>query len=253
MTARSIAESGWFRFCLALGKALRSARYSDVYIEHHDDRLRVLKRRRPYAPLLMLAGGALIRLLDTGVRVLAQREWEARELRLHRELRGTQVERQDGGLILPWLAGHTLAAMLERPDPPAQERTRSITLAVDALADLHERGVTHGDAMAENVMVDLDAGAAHWFDFETEHEMRRDFEWRRADDLRALVATIALRTAPGDLAATVKLVASVYGDDRIVRIAAASFASVLRRSLPFHLGQAALSHSTYREIARLLG
>ena len=54
------------------------------------------------------------------------------------------------------------------------------------------------DAMAENVLVDLDAGVARWFDFETVHEASRPQIWRRADDVRALLATCLLRTAPGN-------------------------------------------------------
>ena len=57
-------------------------------------------------------------------------------------------------------------------------------------------GFTHGDAMAENVMVDLEAGVAHWFDFETIHDSRRPMAWRRADDVRALLVTCLVRTVP---------------------------------------------------------
>ncbi len=42
-----------------------------------------------YAPLLVWLGGPLVRLLDTGVRVLPQREWEERERQLYRSLHGT--------------------------------------------------------------------------------------------------------------------------------------------------------------------
>ena len=44
---------------------------------------------------------------------------------------------------------------------------------------------THADAMAENVLIDLEGGVAHWFDFETVHDTGRPLVWRRADDVRA--------------------------------------------------------------------
>ena len=65
-------------------------------------------------------------------------------------------------------AGETLATLLEDPELEESVRKRAIELAVVALAEFHHLGFTHGDAMAENVMVDLEAGVAHWFDFETD-------------------------------------------------------------------------------------
>ena len=250
---RLLAVRAWFSFCLLLGRALRSARYSDAWFEQRGDAVLVLKRRRVHAPLLVGMGSVLVRLLDTGVRVLPQREWVERERRLHRALRGTQVELEGGTLVLPRLPGATLATILEDRQVPGAQRARAIELAVAALVALHRRGFTHGDAMAENVMVDRDAGAAHWFDFETEHEPVRSTEWRRADDLRALLATVMLRTAPDDRATVVRLVADAYADERVTRLVAATFSRASGRALAFHLGQAPLSRRCFREIGRLLG
>lgn len=106
--------------------------------------------------------------------------------------------------------------------------------------------------MAENVLVDLEAGAAHWFDFETIHDSRRTIAWRRADDVRALLATGLARTAPGTFAETLRIVLDAYADREVESVLAASFTSVLQRPLAFHLAQARLSFRDYREIARLL-
>ncbi len=76
--------------------------------------------------------------------------------------------------------------------------------------------------------------------------------WRRADDVRALLATCLLRTAPEKLAETLRLILDVYADEGVTRLLATSFTSVLRRPLTFHLGQAGLSFRYFREIARLL-
>ena len=250
---RELVERAWFHVCLALGRLLRSGTYSTTRIVHQDGELHVRKHRVFYAPLLVWMGGLLLRILGTGVRVLQQREWEERERLLHRSLRRPSIRIDPGGaLVLPCLAGDTLSALLEDPDLAQPIRTRATELAVVALVELHDRGFTHGDAMAENVMVDLETGVAHWFDFETVHESNCPEAWRRADDLRALLATSLLRTGRAELAGTLQIILDVYGDEETTGVLATNFASPLRRPLAFHLGQAGMSLRYFREIDRLL-
>ena len=250
---RDLAERGYFFLCSGLGRLLRAGRYSKAQIVRQDGELQVRKHRLFYAPLLVWLGGPLVRLLDTGSRVLPQRDWEERERQLYQSLRGTAILIDaDGKLVLPPLAGETLATLLEDPELEESVRKRAIKLAVVALADFHAQGFTHGDAMAENVMVDLAAGVAHWFDFETLHDPSRPMAWRRADDVRALLATCLVRTSPAKFAETLRLILDVYADDGVTHLLAPSFATVLQRPLTFHLGQAGLSYACYREIARLL-
>jgi hypothetical protein len=250
---RALAERTYFLLCRALGRVLRSATYATTRVVRGNGAPEVRKRRSLHAPLLVSLAGLLVRILDTGVRVLPQREWEERERLLYRHLHGAAI-RVDAGrtLVLPCLPGETLATLLDDPRPGAPVKRRAIERAVVALVELHRQGWTHGDAMAENVMVDLEAGVARWFDFETVHDEARPMAWRRADDLRALLATCLLRTAAAGLAATAHLVVRAYADEEVIRLVAVSFADVLRRPLPFHLGQAGLSHARFREIGRLL-
>jgi hypothetical protein len=256
-----LASRAYFVLCLAVGRLLRSARYSTARIvdEHGDpSTLRepqggVRKYRRFYAPLLVWMGGPLVRLLDTGVRVLPQREWEERECEIYRSVHGTSIRVDAGGvLVLPLLAGRTLAMLLEDPALEDSIRKRAIERATVALSEFHRLGFTHGDAMAENVLVDLEAGVAHWFDFETIHDSRRPMVWRRADDVRALLVTCLVRTVPEKRAETLAFILDVYADEDVARVLATSFTSVWRRSLTFHLAQAGLSFECFREIGRLL-
>lgn len=250
---RELAERAYFLLCLVLGRLLRSARYSEARIVHQDGELQVRKRRFFFAPLLVWMSNPLVRILDTGVRVLPQRDWEERERRIYRSLRGTSIRiDSDGMLVLPRLAGETLATLLEDPDLEESLRKRAIERAVVALAEFHHLGLTHGDAMAENVLVDLETGVANWFDFETIHDASRPMAWRRADDVRALLVTCLIRTVPERIAETLQLILDVYADERVTRLLATSFTSVLRRPLTFHLAQAGLSFQCFREIARLL-
>jgi hypothetical protein len=250
--ARELAERAYFVLCLALGRLLRSGKYSKTLLVNQHDELQVRKYRLFYAPLLVWMGGPLVRILDTGVRILPQRDWAEREQRLHQSLRGTSIRIDaDGTLVLPRLGGETLSALLENPELEEPVRKRAIELAVIALAGFHAQGFTHGDAMAENVMIDL-AGVAHWFDFETVHDSSRPMAWRRADDVRALLVTCLVRTVPEKRAGILKFILDVYSDDGVTRLLATSFTSVLRRPLTFHLAQAGLSFQCFREIARSL-
>jgi tRNA A-37 threonylcarbamoyl transferase component Bud32 len=250
---RELVERAYFFLCLALGRLLRSARYSKTRIVYRDGELQVRKYRLFYAPLLVWMGGPLVSLLDTGVRVLPQRNWTERERHIYRSLRSTSIRIEaDGTLVLPRLAGKTLATVLEDPELQESVAKMAIERAVVALAELHHLGFTHGDAMAENVLVDLEAGIAHWFDFETIHESSRPMVWRRADDLRALLVTCLVRTVPEKLAETLHLIVDVYADEGVTHVLARNFTSVLRRPLTFHLAQAGLSFQRFQAIARLL-
>ena len=221
-------------------------------VHQHGERL-VRKHRRFYAPLLIWMSGLLVRILDTGVRVLRQRDWEERERRIYRRLRGTSIAVQaDGVLVLPLLPGHTLATWLEDPALDESFRKTAIERAVVALAEFHHLGFTHADAMAENVLVDLEAGAACWFDFETIHDSSRPLAWRRADDVRALLVTCLVRTAAEKRVETLEFILDVYADEGVTRVLATSFASVWRRSLTFHLLQARLSFQTFCDIGQSL-
>src|SRR5262245_6682867 len=232
---------------------LRSARYSDVRIVQQDSQRVVRKHRRFYAPLLIWMSGPLVRILDGGVRVLPQRDWEQRERQIYQRLYGASIRVDaDGTLVLPLLTGHTLATLLEDPELEESIRQRAMEHATIALADFHRVGFTHGDAMAENVVVDLNGGVGHWCDFETIHEASRPLAWRRADDLRALLVTCLVRTAPRKRVETLELILDVYADEDVTRVLATSFTSVWQRSLTLHLLQAPLSFQCFCELGQLL-
>jgi hypothetical protein len=217
-----------------------------VRIVHQDGQRLVRKHRRFYAPLLIWMSGLLVRILDTGVRVLPQRNWEQRERRIYQRLHGASIRVDaDGMLVLPVLGGHALAMLLEEPELEESIRRRAMEHAAIALAEFHRLGFTHADAMAENVLVDLEAGVAHWFDFETIHDTSRPLTWRRADDVRALLVTCLVRTAREKRVETLEFILDVYADEDVTRVLATSFTSVWRRSLTFHLLQARLSFQCF--------
>ena len=250
-------DRAYFSLCKALAWLLRSARYSSAQRDsrpgHQVQQYVVLKRRTFYAPVLIWMGGLVVRVLDTGIRILANREWVERERQIYEALRRGPVDvDRDGTVVLPYLGGETLAALLDNRNLDESSRKHAIERAAVALAEFHRLGFTHADAMAENVLVDLEAGVAHWFDFETVHESSRSLTWKRADDVRALVGTCLIRTVPEKLNETLLLIVNAYTDRDVTRLLARSFTSVWRRSLAFHLAQASLSFERFHEIGRLL-
>jgi hypothetical protein len=248
-----LAERSWFFLCLTLGRLLRSARYSRVTIVQQQGECRIRKERAFYAPLLITMSSPLMKVLDTGVEVVSQRRWVEREVQLYRELYGSSVEIDDGRtLVLPCHPGETLAALLENPELPDQVRSKAMESSVVALRQLHALGRTHGDAMAENVLVDVDGGIARWFDFETVHDSSRPLVWRRADDMRALLATCIIRCRPDVIADVVNLFLDVYGDEEIARHVGSSFVSAWRRPLVFYLGQAPMSLTQFKATGDLI-
>jgi hypothetical protein len=248
-----IAERAYFLLCQALGWLLRSARYSTARVVGQEGGLHVRKRRDFYAPLLIWMSDPLLRILDAGVRVLPWKDWAERERVMYRELHGASIRIDaKGALLLPFLAGETLAALLENPTLTKSARRMAIERAVAALAEFHRLGFTHADAMAENVLVDLEAGVAHWFDFETTHDANRSMAWRRSDDVRALLATCLVRTVPDERTEVLHLILDVYEDEAVTRILAATFASAWQRPLAIHFVQARLSFPWFKDIGRLL-
>lgn len=249
---RGLAERAYFVLCQGVAWLLRSARYSKVRTDGRAGEPVILKERSFYGPVLVWMSGPAVGLLGGGVRVLPQRDWHERERSIYRALHQRTLRLDTGGLVLPRLQGETLAALLEGPGLKESDRAGVIGLAARALARLHRLGFTHADAMAENVMIDLERGSAHWFDFETVHDPSRPIAWRRADDVRALVSSCVARTAPGERARTVHLLLDTYDDAEVERVLAAQFTSAFRRALAFHLSQARLTFTADRQLAWIL-
>ena len=172
----------------------------------------------------------------------------------YRSLHGASIRVDaDGMLVLPLLAGRTLATLLEDPELDESIRRRAMAHAAIALAEFHRVGFTHGDAMAENVLVDLDAGIAHWFDWETIH----DRVARSSGDVQTTCEHCSSpawsEPSPEKRVETLEFSSlDVYADEDVTRVLATSFTSVWRRSLTLHLLQARLSFQCFCEIGRFL-
>jgi hypothetical protein len=107
---RELAERAYYFLCLALGRLLRSSTYSRVRIVQQDGELQVQKQRRFYAPLLVWLGDPLVKVLDAGMRVLPQRDWQEREHLIYQSVHRASIRIEGNAtLVLPHLPGMTLA------------------------------------------------------------------------------------------------------------------------------------------------
>lgn len=224
----------------------------------------IAKRRRRFVPPLIGLGNLALRLMGSGIRVLPDPEWHARERALHLALHAIELEAgPEGWLILPRWPGVVLADLARDRREPAPSRLLGLAAAVRALRALHRvdlRGLgrgapgplSHGDATARNVLFDFESGIARWFDFDTAHDPNQPSTWRHADDLRALIYSAAESFVDLPVTALLRTVRDAYPDpapwgdlrDRLSR-------GTLHRSL-LHLAQACPSLGRRRELESLL-
>lgn len=160
----------------------------------------ITKRRlRRSASLLWLS--EQIPALSPHVRGLKLQEWIAWEQQLWREAYGCDITILEDGVMLPALAGVPLGVWLEKRGTTDSVKIKAIAAAFTALRNLHRLSVrwpdgtshsfSHSDAHVANVMYDVGANEARWFDFETIHDAQAGSAWRHADDLRALLYSSA--------------------------------------------------------------
>jgi len=246
------------RFRRALGllmrhvKACRTRRQADAG--------QFIRARTWYAACLIPPGNWYLTWLSTGVSILPTRRWLDWECRMHAELSPLLAQRAGRRLVLPRIAGESLADILSSPTPDPLHKDRAVRLAAAALVRTHRHhvlwpdGVTrpfsHGDATARNVLCDVAGGRATWIDFETLHDPRRTVAWRQADDLRALIWSAAESIGSGAYealcTAILDSVSAAAVLHELARVAASGRPNV------YHLAQGALSPTLHRRLCRIL-
>lgn len=131
--------------------------------------------------------------------------WWARESELYAAFYGLRVERRPrGALWLPRLPGGRLDHAVARLDHAGALRVSAA--AMRELTSLHglpehtgdgsTRPFSHGDATARNALYDDASGSVSFFDFETMHPPALSLDERRADDVLALAASLAVALGP---------------------------------------------------------
>lgn len=223
-----------------IGRMLASVRLSVVSRSVEDGRGFYLKRRRIYAPGLILVANGLF---ESPFRVLSQPDWLAWEPAIYRRVYGLEVTVVAGGLKLPELPGVPLTTLLHRADLSVQGQLRAIAAAADALQRLHKQIVrfpsgvvgafSHADATAHNILYDSANETARWFDFETIHSPALSPVQRHADDLRTLSYSVAACLPENELPALANVLVTSY-PDRLTLLALAQLVEQMRPDCFFY-------------------
>jgi hypothetical protein len=171
-----------------------------------DGRPAWVKRRRRGVDGLIVAGGALMKLANGGLRMFGSvARWQAWELGAFRLVhagepyrcgragpRGLWTHEVPGRSLREHAADGTLTAAMLRSAGAELRRAHALCCPVT-------RGAwSHGDPHLGNVLYDAAAGRARLIDFETQHEPSRAAVWRHADDLLTVGLELVGRT-PADL------------------------------------------------------
>lgn len=255
---RSRNPAGFLR--RGLGLALGGIVLNDVRLVDRGGDPRALKRRRWYAPLLILGGRLYIRLSGVRIRVVPEREWLAREIRFYRDLYGETAEVRDRWLDVP-RRGEALALYLRRPELTPADIRRAVASASGELHRLHRlvvrdgsatRSFSHGDAGARNVAYDAASGRSHWFDFEMAHPPGGNRAWRQADDLRALLFSALALVPVSHRAGTAAALSAAYPDEEVRAALRERLAPGRLEADTYHLAQVRLGADEHESIRRLI-
>lgn len=168
----------------------------------------VLKSRRLGSRLAIAVGNLYLRWQRSEVVVLTDNEWLQWEFAVevatnHGVVFQTQSPPHENfrGLISRVCTGRSLRSILTDPACSLDEKFAANRWAMAALHQLHrhvaewgngvQQPLSHGDATVNNVVINTQANAATWIDFDTRHHPHLSTSDRHADDFRALIFSVA--------------------------------------------------------------
>jgi hypothetical protein len=190
----------------------------------------VRKRRRCFAHLIIPAGNLFLKLTGSPVIVLPSGRWleweRAIETSTRRSLVLTDAIAKEKCRLCRRVPGISLGQFLADRDHSPEQKSDAIRWSLAALRLLHQsvvdrehgicQSISHGDATANNVIVDVDNKAACWIDFDTRHQPNIPEADRRADDLRALLYSSAVNLPASCFPELADILVAAKFDDAIV-------------------------------------
>jgi hypothetical protein len=191
----------------------------------------VRKRRRRFAHLIIPVGNLFLKISGSPIIVLPLTlwlEWEhAVEASTRRTLVSTDPFANGTGLWCRHVPGTSLRQLLAASDCSSNQKSDAIRWSLASLRMLHEnvahwgygvrQSISHGDATANNVIVDVNKRTACWIDFDTRHQPHVSEADRRADDLRALIYSSAVYLPASRFPELADILIAAQFDDAIVR------------------------------------
>ena len=216
-----------------------------------DGQMLVVKHRSRLAKLLIPPGNLYLRMMGADSFVLSTAEWH------HWETVMSTATIECGNVVTRLHAGKTLDQILRDDSVTADEKQAAVRLALREILALHSREarwsdgevrpLSHGDATAKNVCVDLKNQSAVWFDFDMIHRKELSAVDRHADDLRALFFSSATCLPQSSLSLLAELCSEKVASPELLH-ALHRLLNVWRRPSTFQLAQAPLSYAAYHDL-----
>lgn len=193
----------WRHECLRLiARILRSVGLHHIQRITTSDGQFLQKTRTLLARLLIQPGNLFLYATGSDFFVLPTNVWLRWEQAIDDATGRQLIVNRGNGLWSRIVVGRSLRDLLRDSSLADKQKLDAIVLSLVALHQLHQheadwedglrQSISHGDATADNVIVDLDTGTACWIDFDTRHSHRLSELDRRADDLRCLIYSAAI-------------------------------------------------------------
>ena len=264
-----------FRYNLRRGLAKFLARIELHQFEKLDSPMgEMVRKTRRRNGLAITLGNLYLRIQRAGVEVLPTHKWLQWEssvwAAMNNEVKCSDDRLSDRiipciqsvGLMMPRLPGIPLGASLADQNMAIGIKLQCLGWALKSLADLHECAadwgdglvqlISHGDATAENVIIDPSRRRANWIDFDTRHWKHLPAIERHADDLRALIFSTASNLARSDYPTLSARIRDSYRHRDVIQFFRNRLAADWQCPNTFQLAQAPLSHFDIRELCRIL-
>jgi hypothetical protein len=196
-----------------------------------DDVELVRKRRRCFTYLIIPPGNLFLKIARSPTVVLPSARWleweRAIETSTQRNLVATDPIAKGTCLWCRRVPGISLRQLLADRDYSPEEKSDAIRWSLAALRLLHQsvvdwghgvrQSISHGDATANNVIVDVDNRAACWIDFDMRHQPNVSEADCRTDDLRSLIYSSAVRLPASYFPALADILVAANFDDAIIQ------------------------------------
>ncbi len=251
------------------GRILACGRLHRVRRVRVDDTALMLKSRRLGSGIAIRVGNIYLRRQRSNVEVLVDDEWLRWELAVesatsHEIVFQTHPSPYEkfGGLVSRVCSGRPLQNILIDRASSLDEQFAAIRWAMAALDQLHQhqadwgnglhQSISHGDATANNVIIDSRTQSASWIDFDTRHHRQLPTADRRADDLRALIYSVASHLPQSHYPRLAQEFSAQRPEATVVNRFRCHLESDWRRLNTFQLAQAPLSWKNSAALSHVL-
>lgn len=214
------------RRLLSLAKYLNRVNLSRVEFVDIQGNSFVRKQPLGHSPFFRVLANELLRYRSAPVIVLKREEWHRRELYIYNQLyRKEAYVDEEKRLLMEKLDGKTLRAVLTGGSRTDEERHLALRLAARALRSFHQYSsnepsaepLSHSDATANNVLVELAAQQAWWIDFDLVHRVEAPTSLRQADDLRSLIFSAVPLFPQAQIYTALQETLQAYSDPIVLR------------------------------------